>query len=218
MTEILKTLDGSFTLQSTLFPESYHSMRGAVGESMHTFIGAAMECRLAMEDSPRELSIFEVGFGSGLNGYLTMEAAERLDIRVKYHSIELYPITGEVAREYGSALGFDERFERLHSAPWGAVTDISPYFSIEKISADYTFYQHRSCYDVVYFDAFSPDSVPDMWSKELFGRLYGAMNSGAVLTTYCAKGTVRRAMAEVGFLVKRVEGALGKRHMTQALK
>ncbi len=218
MTAIVETEDGSFTLKSELFGESYHSTRGAIGESMHTFINAALRQRATMEDRPKQISIFEVGFGSGLNCYLTMMAARELGVSITYHVIELYPIEESLAESYGRTLGAEEEFRAMHSAAWGERVSICKEFDIIKIKEDFTKFCHKESYDVIYFDAFSPDTVPDMWSIELFKRLYSAANDGCILTTYCAKGSVRRDLAAAGFSVSRIEGALGKRHMTRATK
>ena len=44
------------------------------------------------------------------------------------------------------------------------------------------------------------------------------MNLSAVLVTYCAKGSVKRALKAVGFEVESLEGPPGKREMTRAKK
>lgn len=218
MSTIIKTSDGSYTLESERFGESYHSTRGAVGESDHIFIGAALRYRAAAEDHPTHLSIFEVGFGTGLNCYLTMVAAREMGISISYYSIELYPIDLATAESYGKSFESRDEFMAMHRAEWGKEVTISEGFSLTKIKADYTSYCHIAMYDLIYFDAFSPETVPHMWSRELFERLYRATNDGGVITTYCSKGAFRRDLASVGFEVERLEGALGKRHMTRGKK
>jgi tRNA U34 5-methylaminomethyl-2-thiouridine-forming methyltransferase MnmC len=69
---------------------------------------------------------------------------------------------------------------------------------------------------VVYYDAFAPDKQPGVWSQEMFDKLFLSMSQGGVLTTYCAKGSVRRMMQQAGFTVERIPGASGKREMLRA--
>ncbi len=216
--EILPTEDGSLTLRRGSCGESFHSHRGAIGESLHVFIDGALEVRASQWDSLETITIFEVGFGSALNCYLSLKKAQELGLKISYHAIELYPIDNEIANSYGEMLSFSDDFNRLHSAPWGETTVINDYFTVTKIKGDFTQHQHSAKYDVVYFDAFSPDSEPQMWSKELFENLYSSMRAGGIISTYCAKGAVRRDMEAAGFSVERMDGALGKRHMLRGIK
>ncbi|KAA3157540.1 SAM-dependent methyltransferase, partial [Akkermansia sp. BIOML-A63] len=74
-------------------------------------------------------------------------------------------------------------------------------------------------YDIVYFDAFAPDKQPEMWEQSLFDTLYKVLNDGGILTTYCAKGVVRRMLQTAGFTVERLPGPPGgKREILRATK
>jgi tRNA U34 5-methylaminomethyl-2-thiouridine-forming methyltransferase MnmC len=183
-----------------------------VGESRHVFIERGF---LATGCDP--VRVLEVGFGSGLNAWLTLLEALRQARTVEYTAVELYPVPQSVA----VALGYssDPRFAAMHAAEWGYPTEICAGFTLHKLNVDVTKEPlSGGGYDVVYFDAFAPDTQPEMWTPQLFETIYGAMNSGGKLVTYSAKGTVRRAMQSAGFAVEKLPGALGKRHMLRATK
>lgn len=212
------TEDGSHTLFSMRTGECYHSSHGAVQESRHIFIDAGWS-----RCAGRELRVLEVGFGTGLNAYLTWLQAEREGKRVTYTALERYPVTLEVAAalNYADLLGGGrtaDDFLRLHSAEWGRAVRIAPCFELLKWQADFTEVELPGCYDLIYFDAFSPERQPEMWTPERFAYLYGHAAPGAVLVTYCAKGAVRRALQAAGFVVERLPGPPGKREMLRATK
>jgi tRNA U34 5-methylaminomethyl-2-thiouridine-forming methyltransferase MnmC len=210
------TEDNSHTVYSERFQETYHSIHGAIIESRHVFIEACFkECR------QNPVRIFEAGFGTGLNAYLTLQEAEKEHIHVDYHAIELYPLAKSMVfrLNFGELLpSGDEYFQLMHEIPWGQRIAISPYFHLKKIADDLLETKITDDFDLVYFDAFSPVSQPELWTKEVFEKLYKQMNKGGILTTYCAKGVVRRTMNDVGFITERIPGPPGKREMLRALK
>lgn len=216
--EFLETDDGSLTVRHEVLGELYHSDRGAVGEAEHVYIGAGLEWALA-RGVLKEISVFEVGFGTGLNSWLTYLRAGDRSV-VNYHAIELYPIDlSDVTKlNYTS----DLRFGELHHLPWdGRAHGVSEYFLLTKYRADLLFFDFvplTGCFDVVYFDAFSPDVQPELWAEEVMAKMYAILKPGGVLVTYSSKGSVKRALRAVGFEVMRSPGALGKRHMVRAVK
>ena len=211
---IIPTQDGSATLVHPLSGECYHSLHGAVTESRHTFIDAGLaECRR------QSVTIFEMGFGSGLNALLSLLYGAEHGIEIAYHAVELYPIEPS----YASLLGYDKAvgcdpalLSALHSAPWGETTAVSERFSLTKINCAIEDYSFTDTLDVVYWDAFAPDNAKSQWSGEIFARLYRSVSEGGVLVTYCAKGIVKEALRRAGFTVERLPGAPGKRHMVRA--
>jgi tRNA U34 5-methylaminomethyl-2-thiouridine-forming methyltransferase MnmC len=215
--ELILTEDGSHTLFVPAIDECYHSTHGAVQESKHIFIEAALK-----QCVKTEVRVLEIGFGTGLNAFLTMIEAERSDKKIHYTSLEKYPV------ELGKALQLNypeafpavsrESFELLHTSVWGEEVQIGSNFWLTKIEADVTLFNLNMMFDVVYFDAFSPEKQPEMWSLELFEKIFIQCNSGAILTTYCAKGIVRRAMQSAGFQVERLPGPLGKRQILRSTK
>ena len=207
------TEDGSATLFVPELDEHYHSVKGARTESQHIFI--AMGLKASAAPQPR---VLEIGFGTGLNALLTLETAEQEKRHVHYTGIELYPLAWEEV----SALGYSDNplFEKLHTAPWEEDVEISPYFTLRKIKGDANVViSDEQSLNLVYFDAFAPEKQPEMWNEQLFRSLYVNMDSGGILTTYCAKGVIRRLLQAVGFRVERLPGPPGgKREILRATR
>ncbi|WP_294612865.1 tRNA (5-methylaminomethyl-2-thiouridine)(34)-methyltransferase MnmD [uncultured Bacteroides sp.] len=207
------TEDGSATLFVPELDEHYHSVKGARTESQHIFIDMGLKASAAPQ--PR---VLEIGFGTGLNALLTLETAEQEKRHVHYTGIELYPLAWEEV----SALGYSDNplFEKLHTAPWEEDVEISPYFTLRKIKGDANVViSDEQSLNLVYFDAFAPEKQPEMWNEQLFRSLYVNMDSGGILTTYCAKGVIRRLLQAVGFRVERLPGPPGgKREILRATR
>lgn len=217
--ELQLTADGSHTLFVPALDEHYHSVNGAVQEAMHVYIGAGLH----QVDKPH-VRILEIGFGTGLNAFLTLKELMNRPIpaAIEYNSIERYPLPEAIvsALNYGEKIWPErkELFQALHTAEWDRAVNITDRFVLHKIEGDSNDCLLPAGIDVVYFDAFGPDKQPEMWNQSIFNRLYQQMNVGAVLTTYCAKGAVRRMMKEAGFSVERIPGPPGKREMLRAIK
>jgi len=218
--QLCLTKDGSFTFYVPELNEHYHSVNGAVEESMHVYVNAGLRPLLEKLTS---IHILEVGFGTGLNALLT-EAIAPDSIEVFYTAIEAYPLQDEEI----SMLNYDkiypaispEKLSDLHRLPWDACFQlIRPCFSLKKVK---TFLEEyclkENLYDLVYFDAFAPDVQPELWDKRIFRSIYQSMRKEALFCTYSAKGEVRRRLQEVGFTVERLAGACGKREMLRARK
>ena len=214
---IKKTLDGSHTIYVPEIGEHYHSVNGAVQESRHVFIDAGLKvCE------KNEIHIFEIGFGTGLNAFLAFLEAEQSGKNIIYTAVELYPLTEDETNQlnYSEYIGkgMEEQFRAIHAAKWNIETKISSHFAIKKNLEDFTVYDLQEKYDVIFFDAFSPEKQPEMWTENIFSRLYEHCNAGAILATYCAKGAVRRAMQTAGFFVERLPGPSGKREILRGIK
>jgi tRNA U34 5-methylaminomethyl-2-thiouridine-forming methyltransferase MnmC len=211
------TSDGSHTLYMPDMDEHYHSVNGAIQESEHVFIEAGLH-RLPK----KEVRVLEIGFGTGLNAFLTLLDSMQADRHITYYSMELYPLDIALVQNlnYGKVLCAREEdmFMALHEAPWNQSASITPNFTLHKMKGDCNQAELPNEIDLVYFDAFAPDKQPEMWNQELFNKLYFRMNAGGILTTYCAKGAVRRTMKESGFSVERIPGPPGKREMLRATK
>lgn len=216
--EIEKTADGSYTLFVPELDEHYHSVKGALTESEHIFINMGLKHSSA--PSPR---ILEIGFGTGLNAFLTLLEAEKDNRSIFYTTIEKYPLDMETIKllDYPELIAPEESklFYSIHNAGWNSPQTISGNFTIEKIEGDFTEYRFRNGYDIIYFDAFAPEKQPEMWSQTLFNNLYEVLNDDGILTTYCAKGAVRRMLQEAGFIVERLPGPPGgKREILRGTK
>lgn len=216
-TEFFVTEDGSHTLFVPEIDECYHSSHGAVQESMHIFIKTGLK-----QCAKQEINILEIGFGTGLNAFLTMLEAEKTQKMIHYTTLELFPVETEKAcrLNYPELVSPENKsaFEQLHTSSWNERIQITQHFELLKIETDFTSYNFQDTFDVIFFDAFSPEKQPEMWTEKQFIKLYQSSNNDAVLTTYCAKGAVRRAMQQAGFRVERLPGPPGKREMLRASK
>ncbi len=218
--EFKTTEDGSHTFFVPELDEHYHSTHGAIQESRHVFIDAGLR-----QCAKKEINVLEIGFGTGLNAFLTMLEAENLSRKIDFTSLELYPIPmSDTAKlNYAELIDYTKKdaFDKLHQVEWGKWHQISLYFSLLKKQTDFSQplgFHPENGFDVVFFDAFAPEKQPEMWSQAIFDKIYSLCNPDAVLTTYCAKGVVRRMLQTAGFAVERLPGPPGKREMLRAVK
>ena len=217
--EWVVTEDGSLTLYDPHVDETFHSTHGARTESQYIFVEQALA---RSEADP--VRVLEVGWGTGLNGLLSLLYAQKERVRVEYISMEKYPLEAEVWGNYATKL--EDPIERelmaaLHRVDWGQAVGIGEYFTIRKLRMDALDISPEITgpVDVIYMDAFSPEKVPELWSEEMMGRLYACGSQGCILSTYCAKGEVRRRLQRVGFEVVRTAGPPGgKREILVAHK
>ncbi|MCK3685647.1 tRNA (5-methylaminomethyl-2-thiouridine)(34)-methyltransferase MnmD [Maribellus sp. YY47] len=216
---LIETADGSKTLFIPEMNEQYHSVNGALTESNYVFLQQGYLAHPA-----RSLTVFEVGFGTGLNALVTALEANKLKKRTRFVSIEKYPVTpGEISElNYGSLFSEEasQLFLQMHNAEWNQEVEISEYFSLQKINGDLTKYDFDEALkiDVVYFDAFGPEKQPDMWQNDIFLKIYNACRHDALFVTYSAKGEIRRNLAACGFEMARLPGPPGKRQMLRGVK
>jgi tRNA U34 5-methylaminomethyl-2-thiouridine-forming methyltransferase MnmC len=216
---IIPTGDGSHTVEIPDLGITYHSTRGAIQESQHVFIKAGLHH--AFEQFPEEeIRVLEMGFGTGLNALLTVLEAQEHERKIEYTTIEQYPLSIEDAEtlNYTATLGHSEAFKVIHNAAWNEPVSITPEFILNKLLADLINVDLAAPFHVIYYDAFAPEAQPELWTEAIFRKLYDAMAEGGVVTTYCSKGSVRRAMVAAGFTVKKIPGPPGKREMVQAFK
>lgn len=211
--EIRNTEDGSPTLWSDRFGETYHSTHGAVTESLHVFIEAGFNQTVA-----NPLYIFEMGFGTGLNALLTYKFASPRNTTVKYHAVEIYPVPVDMASNIRVEDGLNDAFLKMHKAEWNEPIAISPEFELLKINKSLLDWEPKDMYHLIFYDAFSPESQPELWTADVFKKIYNMLHPGGILTTYCAKGYVRRNMIAAGFKVERLPGPPGKREILRATK
>lgn len=220
--EIIITGDGSSTIHIPEWNEQYHSKHGALQEAKHVFIDMGLKPVLN-RGGKAEISILEIGFGTGLNVLVTWEEAKKNDNSINYTGVEAYP----VAKEEVEKLNFSEIikdplalefFSKIHETNWESKYDITNIFSLIKQQKFFQDIYDIELYDLIYFDAFGARVQPELWSVEIFKKMYEALKNNGVLVTYAAKGSVRRAMIEVGFFVERLPGPPGKREMLRATK
>lgn len=215
--ELKITEDGSHTLYVPEIDECYHSTHGSIQESQMIFIQYGFS-----ECGKDEINVLEIGFGTGLNAFLTLVEAEKTRKKVNYTGLELFPVENSkaVSLNYPERIENSKRtdFEKIHASDWNKTVEITPNFNLKKMEIDFTKADFTEKFDVIYFDAFSPEKQPEMWTSELFEKLYLCSSKNAVLTTYCCKGTVKRAMKKAGFLIEKLAGPIGKREVLRAKK
>ena len=216
--EIIETGDGSKTIFVPELGEQYHSIHGALVEAQHVFLKNGLHAI-----DKQQISILEMGFGTGLNAFLTFLENISLGKNIRYTALEAFPVESDLLNQldYVKTIGAEKRkgvFEQMHDCGWGVEEQVSDQFCLHKIVAKLQEVEFENSFDLIYFDAFSPGVQPELWSEEIFGKLYAKMNKGGVLVTYCAKGSVKRALKAVGFQVESLEGPPGKREMTRAKK
>lgn len=216
--KIITTADGSKTIQIEDWNEQYHSVHGAIQEAMHVFILHGLFCFL---DSHKPIAILEIGFGTGLNAFITLLESEKSNLHINYTGVEAYPVTQEEV----DALNYTEQlktnntlFSKLHQYDWEVLHHITPKFSLTKQQKFFKEIDAVAEYDLIYFDAFGARVQPELWTEVIFELMYKALKTKGVLVTYSAKGSVRRAMQAVGFSVEKLPGPPGKREMLRATK
>lgn len=217
--EIQLTADGSHTLFQKDKNSSYHSLHGAISESTHVFIQAGLIPLLKQERS-EPIRILEIGFGTGLNALLTLVEADRAKIPVCYTAIEPYPLTAEEFNllNYGQLLNRLDDFIALHTMQENKRYRVSPYFDIHMFHQELLRIENIPEADCIFFDAFSPNDQPDMWTEEVFTKLFQCLSPAGTLVTYCSKTIIRNSLKSVGFTVTKVPGPFGKREMVRATK
>lgn len=218
--EVIITGDGSPTLFVPELNEHYHSIHGALNESMHVFIQNGL---VHQQTIHQHIHLLEIGLGTASNLLLTINAMKNDTIKVSYDALEPFPIQPEIvaqltdlyAQQFSTSATL---FQSIHQQPANIALQINPQFKFTRIEEKLENAILLPQYNLVYFDAFGPRAQPEMWDKGNFEKIYAAMEQDGTLVTYCAKGEVRRNLQAVGFLVERLPGPPGKREMLRATK
>lgn len=215
--QIVKTNDGSDTLVSSIYGDKYHSKHGSLQESLHVFIEAGLKQKLHLET----IHILEMGLGTGLNAWLTCLENEKYKKNIQYVGYEKHPIHLDIISNLNYLEVREDThsyFQKIHESPWNKSIVISESFQLIKKDTDILFLEEKNIFDIIYFDAFAPDTQPELWSIELFEKLFQSMSTDGCLVTYCAKGQVKRNLKSAGFQIESIPGPIGKREMTRAWK
>jgi tRNA U34 5-methylaminomethyl-2-thiouridine-forming methyltransferase MnmC len=215
--EIRLTADGSHTIAIPSLDITYHSLHGAIGESMHVYIEAGL-LHYMNGHVPEPICIFEMGFGTGLNALLTLRETINRKQKVFYQSIEQYPLSAIEAASlnYGERLHLTNEFTLLHAAEWEIPVQITPFFSLCKTKMSLLDFSASQLFHCIYYDAFAPLTQPELWTEAVFAKLFHWLLPGSCLITYCSKSIVRKAMTAAGFRVEKIPGPTGKREMVRA--
>ena len=216
--EIIQTSDGSTTIHIPEWKESYHSKHGAIQEANHVFIKNGLSLF-----EGKDIAIMEIGFGTGLNAFITFLESSKLKQDIDYVGVEAYPVSNEelAAMNYVAELGVSSQqstFNLMHQSNWEEKCIIDDHFALTKRKQLFDDIVDENYFDLIYFDAFGYHVQPDLWSTEIFRKMYSALKDNGVLVTYAARGVVKRSMVEVGFTVEKLAGPPGKREMFRATK
>lgn len=212
------TADGSTTLEVEGWREHYHSTHGAIAEAYHVFIKNGL---LLFQEKP--VAILEIGLGVGLNTFITFLEHTKYNQTIYYQAVEAYPVNEEqaFAMNYPEVLNAEQYvdiYKKIHTCNWEQTTELSPTFTLCKRCQFFEEITDFQSFNLIYFDAFGARVQPELWTVQIFQKMYNALKSGGVLVTYSAKGSVRRAMLEVGFEVEKLAGPPNKREMLRATK
>ena len=217
---LFETQDGSHSLFSKEYGVSYHSKYGAIQETQHVFINAGLRLK-AIEQT--EISILEIGFGTGLNAYMTIFESEKRGLTIDYVGVEAYPVSKEITQQLNYAKQVNQPesqaiFDTIHDIEWDVPHSINEHFRLTKVNKRFEELDYVSKFDLIYFDAFAPTSQPELWEIPLLTIMFNALKPNGVLVTYCAKGQFKRNLKAVGFTIEAIPGPPGKREMTRAIK
>lgn len=222
---IITTEDGSHSLYREDLKETYHSFHGARQESMHVFIEMGLQYYLDtvraadVNASDRPLRILEVGFGTGLNAYLAALFAEQHQTAIHFETLETIPLSADVYKALNYAEGEEEAlFAQLHDCEWNNPQVITQFFTLLKHEKPLQEFQSSAPFDLIFFDAFAPSKQAELWGKTIMAQAYELTSAKGVLTTYCAKGQLKRDLRDVGYEVATLPGAPGKKEMVRAQK
>ncbi len=217
--KIITTEDGSHSLLHEELKETYHSTRGARGESLHVFIKEGLETWSRYNETS-EIKILEVGLGTGLNAFLSANWAKANQRKIYFTSLEPFPIQKEVYENLNYFVSAQERalFLAIHDAKWEKTAKLTSNFELLKTASTLEKFITSSTYNLIFFDAFAPSKQPEVWSNSNLKKCYSWLEKKGFLTTYCAQGQFKRNLKEVGFSVETLQGAMGKKEMVRAVK
>jgi len=212
MIKSLKTKDGSLTLFSEKFQETYHSRHGALTESLHVFIenGLAYKAK-----SNQTVKVGEIGLGTGLNAMLSLQFAQRNQTKIDYVAMEAFPLSNSIKNELIADYHIfnPEIYAKILHQPEAQSIEPDPYFSFQWYEKKWPQANPFEDLDVIFYDAFAPDTQPELWDENAMNAAFSSLKPGGILVTYCAKGYVRRNLINAGFIVERLQGPPGKREM-----
>lgn len=215
--EIIQTKDGSTSIFIPEWNESYHSKHGAIQEAYHVFIKNGFSL---FEAKP--VSILEIGFGTGLNAFITSLEAEKNNKQVNYVGVEAFPISSDEIASMNFVTLIDANksnvFKQIHQCDWETENKIHPDFALTKRKQFFQDIDDKESFDLIYFDAFGFDVQPELWSTVIFIKMYNALKYNGLLVTYACRTSIKNAMKEAGFQVEKLPGAPGKREMLRAIK
>jgi tRNA U34 5-methylaminomethyl-2-thiouridine-forming methyltransferase MnmC len=224
---LIQTADGSHSLYLKELDEHYHSIHGAIQEGKHVFIETGLK-KIPLpyhktEEGKSTIDILEIGLGTGLNAFLTYLERANITAQINYTALEAYPLNSEIIAQLNylellSAKQHQTLFNKIHECSWEQLNQLDVNFYIHKIKNTLQQVVFSKQFDIIYFDAFGPRVQPEMWTEDIFTKIYSATKPNGFIVTYCAKGEVKRTLKKVGFTVESLPGPPRKREMVRATK
>ena len=211
------TQDGSFSFYDSELKETYHSRNGALTESLHVYISQGLDYWIKKNSKLELCNIFEMGFGTGLNAILTRRFSEANLKKVSYSTIEKFPLTQNQIKTV-SLKNLSQNDKKIISSVWNKTHKITSFFSMIKIHDDFFNIKNKLGFDIIFYDAFAPQSQPNMWDEKALRISTDLLKVNGIWVSYCAKGEVRRILQKLGLIVERIPGPPGKREMLRAIK
>lgn len=215
--ELITTSDGSHSLRNRKLNETYHSVHGARRESMHVFLKNGLEYYLTAAN-PRYVSILEIGFGTGLNAFLTFLYSRFNDVGIRYVSLEPFPLIEKIWSQLNYGGEEQSQFELIHRAAWNRDEILTDLFTLHKQMASVEEVDLQPGYDIVFFDAFAPSIQPQLWTIDVLKKVTDVLVPGGVFVTYSAKGQLKRDLKQLGLNVETLPGPPGKLEMVRAIR
>lgn len=217
--KIIVTNDGSVTIHLDEWNESYHSKHGAIQEAYHVFIKNGLD---NFKDESK-VSILEIGFGTGLNSFITFLEHKKRNLNIEYVGVEAYPISTEEVDQLNyvdelKASEYKSVFSLMHESKWEDEIKMDSTFTLTKRKQLFQDIIDKEKYNLIYFDAFGFRVQPELWDESIFKKMYDALLSNGILVTYACRSSIKKAMLSVGFQVEKLPGAPGKREMLRAIK
>lgn len=217
--KVIRTADGSKTIELTELGETYHSRHGALVEARHVFIESGLLYWLNVHSTARSIDIFEMGLGTGMNAILTFDEPQLTNRSCNYHAIEAFPVSLEELAELDTASwGSKEAILGVQNAPWDKIYQVKPGCTLLKQVIKWEDFESQTQFDLIYFDAFGARTQPELWSDDQFIKCAQLLKPGGVFVTYSSKGSVRRALQSANLQVEKIPGPPGKREMLRAIK
>jgi tRNA U34 5-methylaminomethyl-2-thiouridine-forming methyltransferase MnmC len=217
--KIIITDDGSTTIRIEEWNENYHSRHGAIQEAQHVFIKNG----LSLFFNRKSVSVLEIGFGTGLNAFITLLESKKNNLNIDYFGVEAFPVDIEMALKMNyvdelKANDLIDTFELMHTSSWDESIKLEASFSLTKVKKLFSELNYNNQFEIIYFDAFGFTTQPELWTEEIFEIMFMALKPKGVLVTYACRTLIIKAMKNVGFTIEKLEGAPGKREMLRAIK
>ena len=221
MNYFVETADGSKTIYNPQVGENYHSRNGALQESEHVFLNSGLKYFLA-DKALNEVSILEVGFGTGLNFLLSADWCVKKQIQLDYVGIEAYPLSEAMVCQTGYdayvSAELWQPFIKNYPLSLSNSVDLNPLVKLYTAPLPLMKFQSDKQFDVIYFDAFASANQPEMWNEEAIAHTISFLKPGGVFVTYAITGNLKRMLKALGCKIEKAPGALGKREMLRATK